>query len=321
MKKLWYYTKNFSNNNFFKKIYEYQLNSKLNQIKQYDINYINQRVNYYNKLHQPFILENPLTWKNYKRSTPISINGKIDRQKQLSAYYFDFKESLIYFNKNNSFETIFTDLTEVPQLPSFVKSRPIHGNNQNSVLLKLDKLRHFRFVNDHLSFKDKKNAIVFRGQCHVPHRQEFIEKSYNLPNSNFGDTMKSNQIKPYYKDYLSIPEQLKYRYVLSIEGVDVATNLKWIMNSNSLCFMVKPKFETWFMEGTLIPNHHYVLLKDDYSDIQEKMDYYDKNPEEALKIIKNANNYVEQFKNKNREKIISLLVLEKYFNLNKTISK
>ncbi len=318
MKKLWYYTKNFSNNTLFKKIYEYQLSSRLNQIKQYDIDYINQRVNYYNKLDEQFTLANPLTWKSYKRTTPIIINDKMDRKKQLSAYYFDFKESLIYFNKNNSFETIFTDLTEIPQQPSFVKSRPIDGDNKNSVLLKLDKLRHFRFVDDHLAFEDKKSAIVFRGQCHVPHRQEFIENLYNLPNSNFGDTMKSSQDKPYYKDYLSISEQLKYRYILSIEGVDVATNLKWIMNSNSLCFMIKPKFETWFMEGALIPNYHYVLLKDDYSDIQEKMDYYDKNPSEALKIIKNANNYVEQFKDKNREKIISLLVLKKYFDLNKT---
>ena len=45
------------------------------------------------------------------------------------------------------------------------------------------------------------------------------------------------------------------------------------------------------MEGTLIPNYHYVLLKDDYSDIQEKMDYYNNHPEEALRIIKNANEY------------------------------
>ncbi|MED7788137.1 glycosyl transferase family 90 [Francisella sp. 19X1-34] len=292
---------------------------KLKQVTQYDINYINQRVNYYNKLKKSFTLENPLTWKTYKRNTPIVINGKVDRQKQLSAYYFDFKESLIYFDKSYSFETIFTDLIEVPKSPSFVKSRPIDGDNKNAVLLKLDKLRHFRFVDDNLAFKDKKSAIVFRGQCHVPHRQEFIEKFYNLSNSDFGDTMKSSQGKPYYKDYLSIPEQLKYKYILSIEGVDVATNLKWIMNSNSLCFMIKPKFETWFMEGTLIPDHHYVLLKDDYSDIQEKMDYYDKNPEEALKIIKNANNYVEQFKDKNREKVISLLVLKKYFDLNKAI--
>ena len=32
-----------------------------------------------------------------------------------------------------------------------------------------------------------------------------------------------------------------------------------------------------------------------------------------MNIIQNANAYVEQFKNKRREKLISLMVLEKYF--------
>ena len=42
------------------------------------------------------------------------------------------------------------------------------------------------------------------------------------------------------------------------------------MSSNSLCFMPKPKYETWFMEGKLIPNHHYVLIEDDYSNLLEQ---------------------------------------------------
>ena len=29
--------------------------------------------------------------------------------------------------------------------------------------------------------------------------------------------------------------------------------------------MPKPKYESWFMEGKLIPNYHYILIKDDYS--------------------------------------------------------
>ena len=70
-------------------------------------------------------------------------------------------------------------------------------------------------------------------------------------------------------------EQLQNKFILCIEGNDVASNLKWAMSSNSLVFMTKkPKFETWFMEGTLIPGHHYVEIKDDYSDMIEKMDYY-----------------------------------------------
>ncbi|MDE5014974.1 lipopolysaccharide A protein, partial [Francisella tularensis subsp. holarctica] len=51
---------------------------------------------------------------------------------------------------------------------------------------------------------------------------------------------------------------------------------------------------------------------------QEKIDYYNNHPENALKIIKNANEYVNQFKNKHREELISLLVMKNYFGLNKT---
>jgi len=112
---------------------------------------------------------------------------------------------------------------------------------------------------------------------------------------------------------MQLSEQLKYKFILAIEGNDVASNLKWIMSSNSIAFMVKPKYETWFMEGTLIPNFHYVLLKDDYSDLEEKIEYYSTHFEESLSIIKNANEYTKQFQDEKREDIISLLVLKKYF--------
>ena len=107
---------------------------------------------------------------------------------------------------------------------------------------------------------------------------------------------------------------LQYKFILSIEGNDVATNTKWIMSSNSLCFMTKPKFETWFMEGKLIPNYHYVLINNDYSDLEEKIKYYIDNTEEAEDIIQNANNYTSQFKNKKSEDWLQLKVLERYFD-------
>ena len=43
---------------------------------------------------------------------------------------------------------------------------------------------------------------------------------------------------------------------------------------------------------------------------------YNKNPYKALEIIKNAHNYINQFKDKRREELISLLVLSKYFDMN-----
>ena len=83
--------------------------------------------------------------------------------------------------------------------------------------------------------------------------------------------------------------------------------------------MPTPKFETWFMEGKLVPNVHYVHLKDDYSDLLEKMEYYTKHEEKALTIIKNAQAWVTRFQDKKLEKIISLKVLEAYFKSTKQV--
>ena len=115
------------------------------------------------------------------------------------------------------------------------------------------------------------------------------------------------------KKKISIEVHLKYKFILCIEGVDVATNLKWVMSSNSIAVMAKPKIESWFMEKQLIANYHYIEIKDDYSDLEEKLTFYINNLDECLRIIKNANTYVNQFKDSKREKLISLLVLEKYF--------
>jgi hypothetical protein len=76
--------------------------------------------------------------------------------------------------------------------------------------------------------------------------------------------------------------------------------------------MTKPKFETWFMEGRLIPNYHYVLLKDDYSNLSEKMAYYSEHTQEAKEIVKHAKRFAQQFQNTKRERYISLLVIKRY---------
>ena len=81
-----------------------------------------------------------------------------------------------------------------------------------------------------------------------------------------------NSLNPIWtKPRLNISEQLQYKFILSIEGNDVASNLKWIMSSNSLAVMPKPKFESWFMEGLLIPDYHFVEIKRDYSDLEENL--------------------------------------------------
>ncbi|MDE4959476.1 lipopolysaccharide A protein, partial [Francisella tularensis subsp. holarctica] len=79
------------------------------------------------------------------RKTPVFdiIDHSLVRKSIYSSYFYDFKEFLVYFNITDSFATAFYDLTKIPQQPTFVKSSPIADDNQNSIILKLDKLRHF----------------------------------------------------------------------------------------------------------------------------------------------------------------------------------
>ena len=276
--------------------------------KRDDFDYILDRVNYYNKLDDVFSLENDGVYiKNFKF---------FPNNKGPSVYFFDTYEFLRFFPVNNKFSFVFGDVTHIPSVPSIVKSRPVAGDNRNSVILKLEKLRHFVFLEDKIPFREKNSKIIFYGDIvGKPHRMDFTKKYFGHPQCDCGDTSHHEAVpKEWHVQRISLKEHLTYKFVLSLEGNDVATNLKWIMSTNSLAVMPKPKYETWFMEGRLIPDFHYVEIKDDYSDLIERMNYYIEHPADAEKIIKNANEYVLQFKNKKREKIISLMVLQKYFN-------
>ena len=46
---------------------------------------------------------------------------------------------------------------------------------------------------------------------------------------------------------------------------------------------------------------------------KKKIHFYIKNIDKCMKIIENANSYTEQFKDPKLEKLISLLVLDKFF--------
>lgn len=262
---------------------------------------IHDRVDYCNRLET--IAELPDQTLNLS-------NFKLEKS---GTYYLDLLSILRYFPPNLYFCHRFGDVTTVPHAPTIVKSRPIGDHNQNSILLKLNQVRHYYTVKDRHHYNDKLDLVVWRGYCHQEHRRQFVQSFYDHPLCNVGDTHKNAAGNPWHRHFMSVREQLKYKFVLSIEGKDVATNLKWIMASNSLCFMRRPRFETWFMEGTLLPGVHYVQLEDDYSDLEEKVHYYRENPLEAIGIINNANRYVAQFMHPKQERLISLLVMQKYF--------
>lgn len=315
-RKIQYYLLNFFALFIPRFFYRVQLNQQLKKANQYKLEDLSSRINYYNRIEKPFRLEeNALNLKALFYDQFKKFNGKIfkkEKIKKRTTYFFDLYNYLSYFPSFFRVRYKFGDITEEFTSPTIVKSRPINGN-QNSVIMKLNQVRHFYFIEDRKKFIEKKNMAVWRGNSkNSSARLDFIKKYHNVPIFDIGQhNPKTND--PWFKGYLPIREQLNYKFIFCIEGADTATNIKWVMSSNSLCVMPKPKYETWFMEGKLIKDFHYIEVEDDFSNAEEKIKFYSKNIDKSLKIMENAHDYVQQFKNRKLEKLVSILVLDKFF--------
>ncbi|MBR6926602.1 MAG: glycosyltransferase family 1 protein [Bacteroidaceae bacterium] len=296
-------------------IFRYKLEHLLNDLSEREQQLVSKRVDYYNKLQSYTPIFNGQRVGDYHFPyKKISYEGK---ERRFAAYFFDQHEVMRYFPLSYQFHYIHGDVRSVPHQPTFVKSRPIEGDNTNSVLLKLNKRRHYHFVEDPMSFDEKKGMLVSRTTwCNArPWRRKFCEMFWNHPLCDVGKTKAEpdEDFPESIKEYMSIADQLKYKFIACVEGIDVATNLKWVMSSNSIAVSPPMKYETWFMEGKLIPDYHYIGVLPDYSDLVDKLNFYIAHPQEAQKIIEHAHEHVYQFKDNRLEMVTQLAVAQKYF--------
>ena len=272
--------------------------------------YVKDRVDYYCRIAEDTEVSdiNDHLPRKERPSKSVTIKEYTYRNKVgNTSYFFDTYEYTRYFPLHFRFLTIPGDVFYHLPSPAIVKSRPIMDKNTpcNEAILNLDKVRHFTWLNDPFKWEEKECRILFRGEiANKPRRQQFIDMWQNHPLCDLSDSCQ-----------MSLYDHLYCRYIMSLEGNDVASNLKWVMSSNSVAVMPRPTCETWYMEGRLIPNYHYVEIASDYHDLIEKIEYYEAHPEEAKAIVIHAHEWIRQFWNKKREDLISLTVLDKYFRL------
>lgn len=257
-----------------------------------------QRLTHYMKLTAPFSLPEPTC-------TSVPLFKK-------TAYSYDFWRCLGRPEPGRRFRVQFGDVREVPKVPTFVKSRPICHNNETSVLLPLEMERHFHFPTDPFHWEQKKDMAIFRGACHQPWRKRFLHATRNSRLVNAGDTSQSVDTTQYQKPFMRPQRQMQFKFIISLEGNDVASNLKWAMNSNSVVIMPNPKFETWFCESFLEPNVHYLKVADDLSDVDEVIEHALENRQFCQTIRENANAYCRLFLNMTRQYQLGRFVVDKY---------
>ncbi len=159
----------------------------------------------------------------------------------------------------------------------------------------------------------KKEMVVWRGACtgYDPvgststgrARLMFVAKhKHNMKNGidvafdkrcPFKEKGEININTSFYRRNLSMDMLLKYKYILSLEGNDVSTGLKWMLASNSVVFMPPPTALSFAMESKLVPYVHYVPVKRDGSDLLSQLEWAKKNDEKCKWISEQATAYME----------------------------
>lgn len=272
--------------------------------KRQDADYIRQRAENACLLTEPFELgENAIPLSDIRP-------GRIK-----SRACFDLLRTLRYFPQHLRVNVYDGDIHENPKEPTLVKGRRLKEGKENAVLLNLDRLRICLQPRDRIPFRDKRDKLIFRGYTHgKPERRRFLEQWFGKPGFDLGDT-DAGHPSPWYKPPISIPDHFGYKFVLTLEGNDWSSALPWVMASGCVPVMPRPTAEGWHCHSLMKPGVHYIEIASDFSDAGEKIAYYISHPDEAEKISMESKKFVEQFFDRRRELIISLLVMERYFSM------
>lgn len=205
--------------------------------------------------------------------------------------------------------------------PVFVKSRLIADRDAKGVLLPLNVSRHWshlaNLARHDRPFADKDDKLVWRGATTGRFVRDTDNDSYSaryhlakLHRLSSGIDAKYSQIvqldgcedaalMALLKDRLGAPlsirDQMASKFILCLEGNDVASGLKWMMASNSTVVMPPPTCETWFCEGELEPWVHYVPVAADLGDLNDIYDWCRSNTAACAEIAKAGRDYVARF--------------------------
>jgi hypothetical protein len=195
------------------------------------------------------------------------------------------------------------------------------------ILLPLNRKRHYGVASivpeNDIPWEQKEGRAVWRGKygasTHANDDIKFALVSKHLDstlvNAKFSKVAKGAP-KHMMGSYMDMKNQLAYKYIISIEGNDVSSGMKWMLLSNSVVLTPSCTMESWAMEGRLKPFVHFIPLKADMSNVEEMVRWAEMHPKETRLISERSTLFVyDAFFHPDAiedEKRIMMRIMERY---------
>ena len=211
--------------------------------------------------------------------------------------------------------------------PVFVKNR---REASEPVILKcLNQQRHWTRSIDDIPFEDKDDTLFWRGitsgwEYRAGSRMDLVKRwggrrsDIDVGFSGLAQEYELPGVRERWIPHVRGPspkkEFFRHKYIMSVEGNDKDSGLGWKLSSNSLVMMTKPVCESWIMEPFLKPFVHYVPLAASYEDLADQLTWCRNHPGKCMEIIHNANAYMKQFDDIEKERKLEDNVVLTYFD-------
>jgi len=191
-------------------------------------------------------------------------------------------------------------MTESNEYPVLHKKKYVLGQaNHTNMPFVIDMVdRHYFFHNiyhpfrswhEGRQFKDKRNFIVYgahndRGTIYNYTDRRDIEVNQRL----YFESEAVAKDNIFLGGFIHRSVQRLYKYILDTDGqVSTWDATAWKLNSGSVIFKASSGWRQWFYDEYK-PYVHYIPIKDDFSDLQEKYQWCEEHQEECEQIIRNA---------------------------------
>ena len=147
----------------------------------------------------------------------------------------------------------------------------------------------FRSFHRGIPFEQKQSMLVFGAQDRGTHRNFLVNRSIELsPRMYF-----KKHIAPRYPwilcsdedTWIDRKDMIHYKYILDVDGIASTWDATaWKLNSGSVIFKSQSPWQQWFYPQYL-PDVHFIEIKDDFSDIEEKFRWCEAHPDKCLAMV------------------------------------